>query len=975
MTDLWGADDALARDRERFLGGESAVASLRAPILNSWRRCTAMGVSPDRIEPPYQADLDMDDRLVRAAVPVLERLESELAGARVGVILADRHGVILRCHAGEKALYKHFEAVRLAPGFTYTEEYVGTHGIATALEERGDFHVFGAEHFVGSLHPFVSVGAAVRDPLSGSLAGVVGLTSWCADADPAMAARVRKAAEAISLRLLEGHTEREHALLQEALQVERRVQAAMADMARSLPGSHDTSLSSLSSLTDSDRNVLREKATELISAVGRTTVQVPLSGGRMAALVCRPMAGTSGEEGVVVKLSFVGDEPGHRMVTVPNGSGGASTVGTPADSAPEADTPEVVLRASFPERSGVAALPDEPLGQAVPEAPVEKVAVDEATGEAGPDEGAATDAPIEWLLAVGHPELGRLAMAARERLELLYDVSIRVGTTLDVTRTAEELAEVVVPRFADVVTVDLLEPVLRGDEALVRHAPLQRAALGAHHAEPPFFPVGKRVSFASSAPQARCFAEGQAVLEPDVRAVPEWLAQDPGRIREIVEYGIHSLIAVPLRTRGASLGLATFYRCRESRPFEEDDLHLAEELIARVAICVDNARRFTREQTVALTLQRSLLPGVLPEQTAVEAAHRYLPAHIAMGGVGGDWFDIIPLSGARVAMVVGDVVGHGLHAAVTMGRLRTAVHNFATLDLAPDELLGRVDDLVIALGQEEASRSGGDDVVGATCLYAVYDPVSQRCTVARAGHPPPAVVDPDGAVHFPDLPAGPPLGLGGLPFETAELQLPEGSQLVLYTDGLIEDRNWDIDVALERLRAALSHADRAPEQTCEAVLRVLPGPQSCDDVTLLVARTRALGAEHTACWDVPTDPAAISAVRAAAVRQLTEWGLEDCAFTTELLLSELTTNAVRHATGPVQVRLLRDRVLICEVSDGSSTSPHLRQATATDEGGRGLFLVAQLAQRWGTRYTPRGKVIWAEQSLSPTPAPPEPSSW
>ncbi|MFI2436268.1 SpoIIE family protein phosphatase [Streptomyces sp. NPDC018693] len=916
MTDFWGAD-GVARDRERFLRGESAVTGLRAPILNSWRRCAVMGLSPDRIAPPYQADADLENRLARAAAPVLQRLETELAGARVAVVLADRHGVILRCRSGERALYRHLEAVRLAPGFTYTEEYVGTHGIATALEERQDFHVFGAEHFAACLRPFVSAGAVVRDALSGSLEGVIGLTCLCGDADTDMAARVRQAADAVGLRLLEDRRVREQALLQEALQVERRQDVP-------LPAS------SLSALTDSDRNVLREKATELISAAGGTTVQVSLSGGRTAALVCRPVAGTSGEEGVVVKLSLVGDAGG---------------------------TPQVMVPAPSSEQPLVAAPPDEP------------------PGEPGPADGAATAAPDEWLLAVGHPELGQLAMAARERLELLYDASIRIGTTLDVARTAEELAEVVVPRFADIVTVDLLEPVLRGEEAVARDAPLQRAALGAHLAEPPFPPVGKRISFASSAPQARCFAEGQAVLEPDVQAVPEWLAQDPDRIREIVEYGVHSLIAVPLRTRRASLGLATFYRCRESRPFEEDDLHLAEELIARVAICVDNARRFTREQTVALTLQRSLLPGVLPEQTAVEVAHRYLPAQIAVGGVGGDWFDIIPLSGGRVALVVGDVVGHGLHAAVTMGRLRTAVHNFATLDMAPDELLGRVDDLVIALGQEGTSRPGGDDIIGATCLYAVYDPVSQRCTMARAGHPPPAVVDPGGAVRFPDLPAGPPLGLGGLPFETAELDLPEGSQLVLYTDGLIEDREWDIDTALERLRAVLSHADRAPEQTCEAVLRELPGPHSSDDVTLLVARTRALGAEHTACWDVPADPAAISGVREAAVRQLTEWGLEDCAFTTELLLSELATNAIRHATGPVQVRLLRDRVLICEVSDGSSTSPHLRQATATDEGGRGLFLVAQLAQRWGTRYTPRGKVIWAEQPLSPAAEFPDPSLW
>jgi len=933
--DIWGGRDAMARNRKRVLAGETAVASLRAPILNSWRRCQAHGSSPEVIAPPYQTELDVEGRLFRAAAPVLERLEAEVAGTRVGVILADRNGVILHCRAGEEALYKHLEAVRLAPGFTYAERYVGTHGIATSLEERRDFHVFGAEHFATGLRPFMSVGAVVHDPLSGSIEGVVGLTSWCADADPAMAATARKAAGAIERRLLELRTERERALFEEALHVERPVQGTPADVERSLVGLPDASL------TGSDRRALREKATELISAARSTAVQVPLSGGRLATLVCRPVAGTSGEDGVAVKVSFPGGVPGRRTVAASSGS-----IGTPpTDGQTEA-----------PSAEPLEAAPAEATGQAA--APVEATEQAKAAEEA-----AMTGPPVEWLLAVGHPELGRFAMAARKRLELLYDAGIRIGTTLDVTRTAEELAELVVPRFADFLTVDLLEPVLRGDEPLVPDVPLRRAALGARSAHSPFAPAGGRISFASSAPQAQVFATGQAALEPDVSAIPAWPAQDPGHVGEILRYGIRSLIAVPLRTRGVSLGLATFYRTQESPAFEEDDLHLAEELSARVAMSIDNARRFTREQTIALTLQRSLLPGALPEQTAVEVAHRYLPAQ---AGVGGDWFDIIALSGTRVALVVGDVVGHGLHAAVTMGRLRTAVHNFAALDLAPDELLGRLDDLVISLDEEEESRAGGDEVIGATCLYAVYDPVSQCCTVARAGHPLPAVVDPDGAVHFPDLPAGPPLGLGGLPFETAELRLPEGSQLVLYSDGLIEDRDRGVGVGLERLEEALSHADRSPDQTCEAVLRALPGPRSRDDVTLLVARTRALGAEHTACWDVPTDPAAVSGVRAAAVRQLTEWGLDDCAFTTELLLSELVTNAIRHASGPVQVRLLRDRALICEVSDGSSTSPHLRRAAVTDEGGRGLFLIAQLAQRWGTRYTPRGKVIWIEQPLDPT---------
>lgn len=363
---------------------------------------------------------------------------------------------------------------------------------------------------------------------------------------------------------------------------------------------------------------------------------------------------------------------------------------------------------------------------------------------------------------------------------------------------------------------------------------------------------------------------------------------------------------------------------------------------------------------MAVALQRSLLPRELPEQTAVEVAHRYLPAR---SGVGGDWFDVLPLSGARVALVVGDVVGHGLHAAATMGRLRTAVHNFSALDLPPDELLTSLDDLVARLDHDAGADADGSGIIGATCLYAIYDPVSRRCSAARAGHPPPALVHPDGTVDFPDLPAGPPLGLGGLPFETAEFTVADGSQLVLYTDGLIEDRHRDIDIGLQRLRTALARPDRPPEQTCDAVLNALLPTTPDDDVALLIARTRGLNAEDVAIWDVPTDPTAVGDVRTAAAQQVTDWGLDDAAFTTELVLSELVTNAIRYADGPVQVRLLRDRSLICEVSDSSSTSPRLRRAATTDEGGRGLFLVAQLTERWGTRYTPNGKVIWTEQPL------------
>lgn len=551
------------------------------------------------------------------------------------------------------------------------------------------------------------------------------------------------------------------------------------------------------------------------------------------------------------------------------------------------------------------------------------------------------------------------AEVARERLNMLYDAGVGIGTSLDVTRTAEELAELAVPRFADFVTVDLFEPVLKGEEPKPG-TELRRAAFSGIRKDAPLYPLGERIRFVPTSPQARSLATGQSVVEPDLSTAPGWQAQDPERTEQIIEYGVHSLITVPLRAGSLVLGVANFWRAEKPQPFDSEDLALAEELVARAAVSIDNARRYTREHSMAVTLQRSLLPRTLPAQDALEIAYRYLPAQ---SGVGGDWFDVLPLPGARVALVVGDVVGHGLHAAATMGRLRTAVHNFSSLDLPPDELLGLLDELVARLDQDETPEDGAAAVTGATCLYAVYDPASRRCTIARAGHLPPALVLPDGTVEFPDVPAGPPLGLGGLPFETADLELPEGSRLVLYTDGLVEDRERDIDEGLDLLRDALRHASGAsPEETCRTVLDRLP-VRPADDVALIVAETRVLGEDQVAQWEVPADPAAVSEIRAKVTRQLAEWGLEELTFTTELILSELVTNAIRYGRGPIGVRLLRGRTLICEVSDGTTTSPHLRYAASTDEGGRGLFLVAQLSDRWGTRYTPTGKIIWAEQPL------------
>jgi serine phosphatase RsbU (regulator of sigma subunit)/PAS domain-containing protein/anti-sigma regulatory factor (Ser/Thr protein kinase) len=552
------------------------------------------------------------------------------------------------------------------------------------------------------------------------------------------------------------------------------------------------------------------------------------------------------------------------------------------------------------------------------------------------------------------------AEVARERLELLYDAGLGIGTTLDVVRTANELAKVAVPRFADFVTVDLADAVLHGEEPAPTATEIRRVAVSGVRDDAPLYEQGRLIDFLPSTPQARGYGSGRSELVTDLSSADGWLVQDPERTRQIVDYGIHSLIAAPIKARGVVLGMANFWRSKRE-PFDEEELSLADELVARAAVSIDNARRYTREHALAVTLQRSLLPRALPEQSALDVGYRYLPAQ---SGVSGDWFDVIPLPGSRVALAVGDVVGHGLHAAATMGRLRTAVHNFSTLDLPPDELLSHLDELVGRIDQDEACPQTAGAIVGATCLYAIYDPIGRRCVMARAGHLAPALVHPDGSVEFPDVPTGPPLGLGGLPFQTAELELPEGSQLVLYTDGLIEDRRRDLDEGMELLRRALTgHPGRPPEESCRAVLEELLPERPKDDVALLIARTRALPAGNVADWDVPRDPAAVSGMRLAVSEKLEEWGLSELGFGMELVLSELITNAIRYGSDPIHVRLIHDRTLTCEVADGSSTSPHLRHAATTDEGGRGLFLVSQLTERWGTRYTPHGKVIWAELAV------------
>ncbi|MFE7776336.1 SpoIIE family protein phosphatase [Streptomyces sp. NPDC057445] len=561
---------------------------------------------------------------------------------------------------------------------------------------------------------------------------------------------------------------------------------------------------------------------------------------------------------------------------------------------------------------------------------------------------------------------------ARQQMLLLNETSTRIGSTADISRTAQELAEAAVPRLADVVAVDLLETPQDSNAPAptAGRLTLRRTAVRSTSGTTPesLTEAGGTVTCPPLSPPALALAQGRSALyrmtDP---TLARWTAEDP-QAAWIRQLGTHSMMVVPIRARGTTLGTAVFTRHQQSQPFGPDDLQLAQELTTQAAVSIHNARRTNRARTTTMTLQRSLLPHSLPDQAALEIASRYLPAG-TRAGVGGDWYDVIPLSGARVALVVGDVVGHGIRASATMGRLRTAVRTLADVDLSPDELLTHLDDLVIHLSADDDTDAASEGAagIGTTCLYAVYDPVTRHCTLARAGHPPPAVVTPDRDVYFLDVPPGPPLGLGGLPFETTDAELPEGSILALYTDGLLETRDHDIDETLDKLFTALARPAPSLETVCDHVLTTLLTHRPDDDIALLIARTRALHSDRVAAWDLEPDPSVVAQARRHATDQLGAWGLSDAAFTTELVVSELVTNAIRYGKPPIHLRLIHhDTTLTSEVFDSSNTAPHLRRARTYDEGGRGLLLVAQLAHRWGTRHHPIGKTIWAEQNLTTT---------
>ncbi|MGQ4414351.1 SpoIIE family protein phosphatase [Streptomyces sp. SAS_269] len=560
----------------------------------------------------------------------------------------------------------------------------------------------------------------------------------------------------------------------------------------------------------------------------------------------------------------------------------------------------------------------------------------------------------------------REAAAARRNLALLNEAGARIGNSLDLETTARELLDVVVPGFCDLATVDLYQGLLIGDET------------------PPGLADGsaelRRVAFASAVSDAPLSGSGDAVAVGAVHHFPfnspcadALRTARPQRVPPEDGGLVQSTLAVPMVAHDTVVGLARFARTKGSEPFGDRDRDLAVELAARAAVCIDNARLYRREHERALILQRSLLPPGDPEASGLDIACRYLPGNAATE-VGGDWFDVIELPGHRTALVVGDVMGRGLRAAVAMGELRTAVRTLALLDLEPAEVLSALDEIARGLGTpggvQQATRAARQprdadlsEVYLATCVYAVYDSVTRRCTFANAGHLPPVLVEPGEAALMLDVPPGMPLGVGGEPFEEVEVELPEGALLALYTDGLVESRDHPLDEGLQAFVGALTDPSRPLEDVCDHILNTLDTHHGEDDIALLMARVQGLPAESVGDWTLPREPRSVGRAREYARAQLVGWGLEPLVDTTELLVSELVTNALRYGEGEIRLRLLLDRTLVCEVWDSGLVQPRRRRARDTDEGGRGLQLVGLLSAAWGSRRTPRGKTVWFELPL------------
>ncbi len=571
----------------------------------------------------------------------------------------------------------------------------------------------------------------------------------------------------------------------------------------------------------------------------------------------------------------------------------------------------------------------------------------------------------QLVLRIAPPSEERFLDPAVMRHALLDGAFARTGGALDIDQMAPALINILVPHFCNAAGLLVLESLVGADEFpgdTYDGLPLVRRLATAHDDGDPgwdaTFPTGEILSYPPDSPYTRCLDTGKPVMQDLAGTdLAEELAKRMRRRPVARLLSGTSMLLLPLIARDTTLGFFVCTRNRGFRRFDAYDTEIGMEFASRAAIFIDNARRYSRERATALTLQRSLLPTGLSAPSSVEVRHRYLPGS-KMIEVGGDWYESIALPGGRVALVVGDVAGHGVRAAVTMGRLRTAIRTLARLELPPAETLQQLDELMHELGVREPHF--------ATCVYAVFDAVSGNCEIASAGHLPPLLVSPDGNSQFLDISPSPPLGIGSGPVQTQVVKIKDGSLLVLYTDGLVERRTSDIDDGLTRLRETFGpgSAARPLEDLCKATLAGVYADHQRDDIAVLVARLRRLAPDQHVTWKLASELTSARRARMLVRRRLKRWGLSELIPTAELLASELVTNAVRYAQGAIALRLVREGGLVCEVHDESAALPRLRHAGDDDERGRGLQVVSQLSQRWGARRTLSGKAVWCELPLS-----------
>jgi anti-sigma regulatory factor (Ser/Thr protein kinase) len=568
------------------------------------------------------------------------------------------------------------------------------------------------------------------------------------------------------------------------------------------------------------------------------------------------------------------------------------------------------------------------------------------------------------LLRIPAPNSERFVDPSLMRRQMLDDALTRIGDTLDIDDVARVLLDAIVPHFCNVSGLLLLES-LAGDDELPSYGPegsvpLRRIALLHDRKDPAWeatFPTGEILRYPQNTPYYRCMDTGAPVLEATITKSQASEIAKAWRRKPVAKLlSGASMVVLPLIARGTMLGFFVCTRQEGFRRFDAYDVEIGMDFATRAAVFIDNARRYSREHATALTLQRSMLPTGLSAPSSVEVRHRYLPGS-KMIEVGGDWYESIALPGGRVALVVGDVAGHGVRAAVTMGRLRTAIHTLAMLELPPADSLLQLDELMHTLGEREPHF--------ATCAYAVYDAVSGECEVAVAGHLPPLLVHPDGTNELLDVPPSPPLGIGDGEVESRRFQVEDGSLFVLYTDGLVENKGQDISDGLARLRGIFGPGSptRPLEDLCKAALDGVYSDHQRDDIAMLIARLRRLPEDSYASWTLAPKLTSVREARSVLAEPMKRWELEDLIPTTELLVSELVTNAVKYSRGEVTLRLVNERALVCEVIDSSGALPRLRSPSGDDENGRGLQVVRQLSQRWGARRTTAGKVVWCEQPL------------